>query len=599
MLYYNNSHEQNKVNQVKKKTLVPLITFLLGICLVSLIVYKTDTHEKEQRHITAQLNVATYGERIKNEITNGIEITDTLKQILISEDGEIRQFETIAGNLMSDSIESVQLAPNGVVTDIYPANGNEAGKIDLIHDKDRGKISCYARDNHTIITQGPFKLKQGGYGIAVRNPVYLKDKNGHEYFWGFTIVILRVPDIFSDSISALSDFGYECKISKTDAPWSDTYKVIYQSDGQINHPVSYTFTIGDENWKFEVTPKSGWRNATLLIIIIGIFLTISLLLSVLTRVWLVAKEHKKKFQILARTDSLTKIYNRYGFDEFAEKMIQKNPNAHFVAALLDIDNFKFINDIYGHAYGDKALKNLADSMKNFFPSNALLGRNGGDEFCIFLPDCTCKEAEEKLVQFTKQKRFFVYEGEERAFNISLGYAEYPVHAKSQLQLMHCADAALYEVKLRGKKGSLVYDEGFDSEVRTQLGFALRDISENLPGAFIIYKADYTDDEILFANSELIRLAGCENIEEFMTYTQRSFRSLIREDEREGVEQSIWQQIGTGQCNDYVHFYLKKKDGTYLKVLDHGRIVESGHYGKVFYVLIMDWDSMKEKYRDSL
>ena len=141
------------MNQVKKKALVPLIIFLLGICLVSLIVYKTDTHEKEQRHITAQLNVATYGERIKNEITSGIEITNALKQILISEDGDIHHFETIAGNLISDSIESIQLAPNGVVTDIYPAAGNEAGKIDLIHDKDRGKISCYARDNHTIITQ--------------------------------------------------------------------------------------------------------------------------------------------------------------------------------------------------------------------------------------------------------------------------------------------------------------------------------------------------------------------------------------------------------------------------------------------------------------
>ena len=69
MLYYNNSHGQNEVNQVKKKTLVPLITFLLGICLISLIVYKTDTHEKEQRHITAQLNVATYGEQIKHYIT--------------------------------------------------------------------------------------------------------------------------------------------------------------------------------------------------------------------------------------------------------------------------------------------------------------------------------------------------------------------------------------------------------------------------------------------------------------------------------------------------------------------------------------------------
>ena len=82
-------------------------------------------------------------------------------------------------------------------------------------------------------------------------------------------------------------------------------------------------------------------------------------------------------------------------------MIAKNPKSHFVVALLDIDDFKFINDIYGHAYGDKALKNLADSMKNFFPSNALIGRNGGDEFCIFLPNCTYDDAEEQLEQFIK------------------------------------------------------------------------------------------------------------------------------------------------------------------------------------------------------
>ena len=74
---------------MKKKTLVPLIIFLLGICLVGFIVYKTDTHEKNERHITAQLNATTYGERIKNEIASGIEITDALKQILISETGEI------------------------------------------------------------------------------------------------------------------------------------------------------------------------------------------------------------------------------------------------------------------------------------------------------------------------------------------------------------------------------------------------------------------------------------------------------------------------------------------------------------------------------
>ena len=106
---------------MKKKTLVPFIVFLLGICLISFIVYKTNAHEEKQKHTTALLNASTYGERIKNEITDGMEITDVLIQILISENGELNQFDTIAKNIMSDSIECIQLSPIGVVTDIYPA----------------------------------------------------------------------------------------------------------------------------------------------------------------------------------------------------------------------------------------------------------------------------------------------------------------------------------------------------------------------------------------------------------------------------------------------------------------------------------------------
>ena len=582
---------------MKKKTIVPLIVFLLGICLVGLIVYKIDSHETEQQHIKAQLNATTYGERIKNEITNGIVITDTLKQVLISENGKISQFDTIAENIMSDVIESIQLAPDGNVTDIYPSEGTEASKIDLLQDKDCSKISCYARDNHVIITQGPFDLKRGGCGIAVRNPVYLKDENNQEYFWGFTIVILRVPDIFSDAISALSDFGYEYRLSKTDAPWSDTYKVVYQSDDQLTHTVSYGFTIGEENWKLEVAPESGWRDLRLLIIVGGMFTTVVLLFSGLTRVWLVSKENKNKFQILAHTDSLTDIYNRYGFDELAERMITKNPKTHFVAALLDIDDFKFINDIYGHVYGDRALKSLTDSMKAFFPKNTLLGRNGGDEFCILLPDHTYKEAGELLLQFTKLPKTFSCKGKEYPFFISLGYAEYPTFASSRSQLMRCADAALYEIKLHGKNGCMAYREGLRSGVRKQLGFAFKDISEHLPGAFIIYRADKDDDELLYANHEFLQMTGYKNIDELFSLTRKSFHNLIREDEQQQIETSIWKQIDAGNNNDYIHFHLRKADGTYLSVLDHGRIVENQQYGRVFYVLFMDWEAMHIHYSD--
>ena len=582
---------------MKKKIIVPLLVFLMGICLVTLVVYKTDTHEKEQSRTTAQLNATTYGERIKNEIINGIEITDVLKQLLISGTGEINQFDTIAKNIMSDSVESVQLAPAGIVTDIYPAEGNEAGKIDLIHDKERGEISIYARDHHSIITQGPFELEQGGYGIAVRNPIYLKDENGQEYFWGFTIVILRVPDIFSDSTSALSKFGYEYSLSKTDNPWSDNYKVIYQSDRQLTNPVSYDFTIGTENWKFEIMPENGWGNNTLIAVISVFFIAITLLLVILTRVWLVSKENKNKFQILAQTDSLTGIYNRYGFDELAEKMINKNPKAKFVAVLLDIDDFKFVNDIYGHAYGDKALKSLADSMKAFFPSDALLGRNGGDEFCILLKNYSHEDVKEKLQQFTMAPKTFSYKGKEHPFYISLGYSEYPTFASNRSQLMRCADAALYEIKLHGKNGCMAYREGLELMARKQLGFAFRDISEHLPGAFIIYRADKEDDELFYANQEFLHMAGYKDMDELFRLTKKSFSNLIREDEKKKIEASIWKQIDNGNGNDYIHFHLRRADGSYLSVLDHGRIVENQQYGKVFYVLFMDWEDIKSHYSE--
>ena len=408
---------------------------------------------------------------------------------------------------------------------------------------------------------------------------------------------MRVPDIFSDSINALSDFSYKYKLSKTSSPWSDTYEVVYQSDGTLTNPVSYDFTIGEENWKFEVMPVSGWRNAKLIAIVIGFFTSIVLVLSVLIWVWLTSKENKNKFQKLAHMDSLTNIYNRYGFDELVEEMIAKNPNAHYVVALFDIDDFKFINDIYGHAYGDKALKSLADSMKTFFPSDALLGRNGGDEFCILLQNYTCEDAKELLQQFTGLPKAFSYKGKEQSFNISLGYAEYPTFAASHSQLMRCADAALYEIKLHGKNGCMAYREGLQSGIRKQLGFAFKDISEHLPGAFIIYRADKDDDELFYANHEFLHMTGYKDMDELFRLTNKRFRNLILKDEQKQIESSIWEQIDSGNENDYIHFHLRKADGSYLSVLDHGRIVESQQYGRVFYVLFMDWEDMHIHYSD--
>lgn len=587
------------MKKLKKRFIVPVVVFILGMCALIGTIYVVGEGQEQQNRTKAKLNAMTYAERINGELMEGIGVTDTLKQVVISGDGNINRFYDVAANMMDDSIQSIQIAPNGVVNEIYPEDVNESGKIDLINDSDRGEISRYARDNDTVIMQGPFELKQGGYGIAVRNPVYLEDENGKKSFWGFTIVILKVPEIFSNSVEALSNFGYEYSLKKCASPWDDTYEWVYGSKKELNDPVIYDFDVYGDKWRLEILPKSGFYNNNYLIYMFIGGVIIVLLLTGLTAALIFINENRKNFKRLAVTDALTGIYNRLGFDDQVEQYMRQNPQKHCVVAMLDIDDFKLVNDMYGHAAGDAVLKKLAESMKQYFSKDAILGRNGGDEFIIFMPDCTVVEVNPFLKKFTEETRKFYCKGEERAFTISLGFAEYPVFADDRSQLMRCADKALYEVKMRGKNGCMAYREGEQVKSRAKLGFAMKDIIDNLPGAFIVYRADKENDEILLANSELLRLTGCKNMDELLAYTGKSFCNLIRPDEQESCQKSIWSQINGGHSNDYIFFHMQKADGKYISVLDHGRIVDSVHNGRVFYVMIMDLKSLQRHYGDRL
>ena len=587
------------MKKLKKRFIVPAVVFILGMCAIIGEIYVVGESQEQQNRTNAKLNAMTYAEHIYGELMEGIGVTDTLKQVVISGDGNINRFYDIAANMMDDTIQSIQIAPNGVVNEIYPEDVNESGKIDLINDSDRGEISRYARDNDTVIMQGPFELKQGGYGIAVRNPVYLEDENGKKSFWGFTIVILKVPEIFSDSVEALSNFGYKYSLQKCASPWDNMYEWVYGSKKELNNPVIYDFDVYGDKWRLEILPKSGFYNNKYLIYMFIGGVIIVLLLTGLTAALIFINENRKNFKRLAVTDALTGIYNRLGFDDQVEQYMRQNPQKHCVMAMLDIDDFKLVNDMYGHAAGDGVLKKLAESMKQYFSKDAILGRNGGDEFSVFMPDCTVAEVKPFLKKFTEETRKFYCKGEERAFTISLGFAEYPVFADDRSQLMRCADKALYDVKMRGKNGCMAYSEGEQVKSRAKLGFVIKDIIDNLPGAFIVYRADKENDEILLANSEMLRLTGCKNMDELLAYTGKSFCNLIRPDEQESCQKSIWSQINGGHSNDYIFFHMQKADGTYISVLDHGRIVDSVYNGRVFYVMIMDLNSLQRHYGDRL
>lgn len=240
---------------------------------------------EEDAKAKLELNAKIYAARLAEEIKNGIDVTNTLEQVLINGDGKINDFPRLAKHMHADYIQSIQLAPAGVVTEIYPAEGNEEGLGNLIDLEDaRGISSRYARDNDVIITQGPFELRQGGSGIAVRNPVYLEQANGQKTFWGFTIVILRVPELFANAMAALSELGYDYRLSKTVSPTDPRFKEVYSSGATLaDNAPAYTFEVGDSKWHLQLAKAGAAYPASDVYLLPGLVLLIFILLAVVMR----------------------------------------------------------------------------------------------------------------------------------------------------------------------------------------------------------------------------------------------------------------------------------------------------------------------------
>ena len=112
----------------------------------------------------------------------------------------------------------------------------------------------------------------------------------------------------------------------------------------------YDFDVYRDKWRLEILPKSGfYNNSNLIYMFIG-GVIIVLLLTGLTVALISINENRKLFKKLAVTDTLTGIYNRLGFNRQVEQYMRQNPQKHCVVAMLDIDDFKLVNDKIGRAH---------------------------------------------------------------------------------------------------------------------------------------------------------------------------------------------------------------------------------------------------------
>jgi diguanylate cyclase (GGDEF)-like protein len=161
----------------------------------------------------------------------------------------------------------------------------------------------------------------------------------------------------------------------------------------------------------------------------------------------------------AMTDSLTGLYNHRAFHERLRRALATASRSHEAVSvlMLDIDDFKRVNDIYGHGAGDEILRGLAETLKDAVRASDVVYRLGGEEFAIVVTSSSPQNAERLAHRLVDRVESTDFDPAGR-ITISVGLARGPEHAMNPRELVACAEAAMMSAKARGKNQIVLYEE---------------------------------------------------------------------------------------------------------------------------------------------
>ncbi|ABX40923.1 GGDEF domain-containing protein [Lachnoclostridium phytofermentans] len=165
------------------------------------------------------------------------------------------------------------------------------------------------------------------------------------------------------------------------------------------------------------------------------------------------------FYDLMNRDALTGLLNKRAITQLAEQKIQYTGKDKFRFLILDVDNFKTINDSYGHMVGDEAIVRVANIVKKMVGDHGVVGRIGGDELFAILDNVDDEKSLRNVLKAIRENVAYAYVGSENNIHItcSMGCAEYPTDGVSYKELFQKADYSLYLAKEKGKNRYIIYN----------------------------------------------------------------------------------------------------------------------------------------------
>ncbi len=319
---------------------------------------------------------------------------------------------------------------------------------DLASDPVRSTHLFMARDSGSTSATPVIRLPLGGTGINVFRPVY-RDGAPTETvaqrraaLTGFALGSFRVGDLANAATTALEG---DDNIQLLENGRSVAGTPLDRSDA-----ATAPLHIADRTWLL-VVRDSNRPGVSLPILIAIVGISLAALLAALVLVWS-RKERMQELRQQASEDPLTGLKNRRRFGEDLRTEIARSRREQTVGALLmlDLDNFKQVNDTLGHPAGDRVIADIANVLNARMRTTDVVARLGGDEFAVVLPRCDLDEAEDVAEAIAGAIRLHTPPGEAAPpLTVSIGIATFGPHSGDDDAVLSAADNAMYEAKRAG------------------------------------------------------------------------------------------------------------------------------------------------------
>ena len=260
--------------------IVGLITFLTALIVGTFLLHNLEKDEKTTGKYMAQITE----KRVRARLDQYIMLSDLLgNYISAGENLDENTFSELAEKIPNEDgvIKAFELAPDGIVTDIYPKQGNEgAFGLDTLQEYERKKDAVLARDSGEYTLGGPYHLKQGGTGALLFNPVYQDNNSDQHEFWGFVILVIDWDRFIGEiNLNYLSDADFCYRIWTYDRDSSDRVILAESQDDMPDNILTVECTVPNNIWYFDIIPSGGWIPRSYLITCIVVSYVFSLLIA--------------------------------------------------------------------------------------------------------------------------------------------------------------------------------------------------------------------------------------------------------------------------------------------------------------------------------